>query len=58
MRRRRRGIAALLSAGILFQGTQCALDTSELLPDLLTSIASVLISSWVNDQLGVTPTGF
>lgn len=58
MRRRRRGVAAMLSAGLLFQSTQCALDTTQLLPDLVTTIASLLISGWVNDQLGVQSTGF
>lgn len=52
-RRRRWGLLMLFAAGFLFQNASCALDTTTLLPNLLSSIASVLISSWVDDQLGI-----
>lgn len=58
--RRRVGIklAALLTAGMVFQTTQCAINPQELLLQWVQSTASVLISSWVNDQFNVQQSPF
>ncbi len=55
--RRVKAVAALLSAGTVFQATGCSADLSEQLFNLTSTILTQLITSYVNDQLGVT-TGF
>ena len=58
MRALRLKLAALCSAGMLFQTTQCQVNTQELLPQLVESIATVFITGYVNDAFGVQSSFF
>ncbi len=51
-------LAAFGAAGILFQTAGCQVNNQELLGQLLTSIASVFLTGYVNDLLGVTTLTF
>ena len=51
-------LAALCSAGMLFQTTQCQVNSQELLPQLIESVATVFISGYVNDAFGVQSSFF
>jgi hypothetical protein len=51
-------LAALCTAGMLFQATQCEMTNQQLLPQLVQSIATVFITGYVNDAFGVTTSPF
>lgn len=53
-------IASLAVAGICFQNVQCAVDTDTLALQFMESVATVLVTSFVNDTFGVPgfSTGF
>lgn len=55
-----RRISALLSAGVLLQAAQCTPELQSLQTSLIGSIASVFVTGFVFDQLGVaqSPFGF
>ena len=55
----KKGLSAVVGAGVLFQGVQCTpLDFQVLLNDFITTVASLLVSSFVSDIFGVTQSPF
>jgi hypothetical protein len=54
----RRKLAAILTAGVLFQSAQCTAGNEQLLQGLVQSIGGVLVTSFVNDLFGVTASPF
>ncbi len=53
-----RRVSVMMSAGVLFQTTQCTLDQQNLLTGLVNSIATQLVTSYVFDQFGVSQSQF
>ena len=47
-------LALLVTAGVMFQTTSCAVDTTRLASDLTSVFVSTLISDYVYDQAGVS----
>ncbi len=51
-------VAAIMSAGVLFQTGQCSVDGQALLADLVTSVASVYVTDYVFDQFNISQSPF
>ena len=58
LRRRARVLAVAVSAGVVFQAGGCSVQVTDALFDLSASVLGQLITSYVNDQLNVTPFAF
>ena len=58
MNHRRRKLAGLVAVGMCFQTASCALDTDQLLPDLLGTITTLFITDYVNNLFGVSASPF
>ncbi len=51
-------LLAMLSAGMCFQGVQCNINSDELLPEFVSTVASLFITDWVNNLFGVSSNSF
>ena len=58
MRKLKAKLAAICTAGVLFQGLQCNLDSENLVPGLVQTVGSIFVSSYVSDLFSVAPSFF
>lgn len=51
-------VSVIMSAGVLFQTSQCSVEQQELVTGLISSITTQLVTNYVFDQFGVSQSQF